>query len=404
MSKKKIVVFFVVLLLVTNGITFASTNILGLKIGSRIILNKEDYKVLSEVYKENSKINMVKSVIEDLYLRDVDQEKLLEGQIKGMVNALDDPYSVYMSKNDFESFNISSTGVFGGIGVIVTPGEDNLITVVSPIEDTPGERAGIKTGDKIIKVNGKEFFADKMDEAVAIMRGTPDTDVNITIMRKDKDGLNDTFEVDIKREIIRLVSVKSGVVDGDIGYIRLTTFNTTTSDDFNKHLKDLEEKSVKALVLDLRGNPGGLLNVSVDIADALLGESTVVYTQDKSGNKKYEKSDKAQTDLPLVLLVDGGSASASEVLAGAIKDNNRGTIVGTTTFGKGVVQRIKNLPDGSGVKVTTSEYFSPNGVNIHGVGIKPDVEVELNDDVENTGMDNLEEDNQLKKAIEVLRK
>lgn len=403
MSKKKIVVFFVVLLLITNGITFAATNIVGLKMGSRIVLNKEDYEELSEVYQKNAKIMMVKEVIDDLYLREVDEEDLFEGQIKGMVNALEDPYSIYMTKNEFESFNVSSDGVYGGIGVIVTPGEDNLITVVSPIEDTPGERAGIRTGDKILKVDGKEFFADKMDEAVAIMRGQPDTDVTITIMRKDKQDLMDTFEVVIKREIIKLVSVKSGILEDNLGYIRLTSFDKVTSDDFNMHLKELELKGVKGLILDVRGNPGGLLNVSVDIADALLGESTIVYTEDKNGKRQYEKSDKAQTKLPLVLLVDGGSASASEILAGAIKDNDRGSIVGTTTFGKGVVQRIKNLPDGSGVKVTTSEYFSPEGVNIHGIGIVPDVEVELNEDITNTGMDYLEEDNQLQKAIEILR-
>jgi carboxyl-terminal processing protease len=338
-----------------------------------------------------------------MYLWEYDQEDLYEGQIKGMVDALGDPYSVYMTKDEYESFNIETDGIYGGVGIIVTPGEDDLITVVSPIEDTPGERAGIRTGDKIIKVEGKEYFSETMDEAVSLMRGEPDTDVQITIMRRDKDGNTETFDLNIRREIIRLQSVKSGVVQEDIGYIRLTAFDNLTYEDFRKALMDIQSKNVKGIVLDLRSNPGGLLNVSVDIADELLGEGTVVYTEDKYKQRQYEESDSKMVDLPLVVLVNEGSASASEILAGAIRDLDRGTLVGTTTFGKGLVQRIRDLPDGSGIKVTVAEYFTPDGINIHGTGIEPDVVVELNEDVEGIGLDYLDQDNQLQKAIEVLR-
>lgn len=403
MSKKKMIVIFVVLLLVTNLATFVIGNFVSVSMGNRVVIQKNEYETLSDLYKDNSKILQIKSVIDEMYLWEVEDQELLDGQLKGMVDALGDPYSIYMTQNEYESFNMGTDGIYGGIGIIVTPEEDGFITVVSPIEDTPGERAGIRSGDKIIKVEGKEYFSDSMDEAVSLMRGEPDTEVVITIMRRDKEGNTETFDIEITREIIRLESVKSGIIQDDIGYIRLTAFDNLTYEDFMKALMDVQSKGAKGLVLDLRSNPGGLLNVSVDIADELLGEATVVYTEDKNENRQYEKSDSKMVDLPLVVLVNEGSASASEILAGAVRDNNRGTLIGTTTFGKGLVQRIKDLPDGSGIKLTVSEYFTPNGTNIHGIGIEPDVVVELDEDVEGVGLDYLDQDNQLIKAIEVLR-
>ncbi|MCR3955980.1 MAG: S41 family peptidase [Gudongella sp.] len=403
MSKRKMVVIFVALLLITNLATLVIGNFVSVFVGNRVIVERSEYEELNEVYQENAKIQQVKHVIDEMYLREYDQEDLYEGQIKGMVGALEDPYSIYMTREEYESFNMETDGIYGGIGIIVTPGEDDLITVVSPIEDTPGERAGIRTGDKIIKVEGKEYFSETMDEAVSLMRGDPNTEVQITIMRRDKDGNTETFDLNITREIIRLQSVKSGVIQEDIGYIRLTAFDNLTYEDFMKALMDIQSEGVRGIVLDLRSNPGGLLNVSVDIADELLGEGTVVYTEDKYGQRQYEESDSKMVDLPLVVLVNEGSASASEILAGAIRDLDRGTLIGTTTFGKGLVQRIRDLADGSGIKLTVSEYFTPDGINIHGTGIEPDVVVELNEDVEGIGLDYLDQDNQLQKAIEVLR-
>ncbi|WP_409226970.1 S41 family peptidase [Gudongella sp. SC589] len=403
MSKRKMVVIFVALLLITNLGTLVVGNFVSVMVGNRVILARSEYEELNDVYRSNAKIQQVKKVIEEMYLREYDEEDLYEGQLKGMVEALGDPYSVYMTKDEYERFNMETDGIYGGIGIIVTPGEDDLITVVSPIEDTPGERAGIRTGDKIIKVEGKEYFSSTMDEAVSLMRGEPNTEVRITIMRRDKEGNTESFDLNITREIIRLQSVKSGVIQDDIGYIRLTAFDNLTYEDFMKALMGIQSENVKGIVLDLRSNPGGLLNVSVDIADELLGEGTVVYTEDKYERRQYEESDSKMVDLPLVVLVNEGSASASEILAGAIRDLDRGTLVGTTTFGKGLVQRIRDLPDGSGIKVTVSEYFTPDGINIHGTGIQPDVIVELNEDVEGIGLDYLDQDNQLQKAIEVLR-
>lgn len=403
MTKRKMLVIFLIVLIFTNAVAFGFGSFTSIQLGDKIMVSRSEYDVLKKLQLDNEKLVTVRKTIDELYLREVDDEALREGQIKGMVAALNDPYSVYMSKSEYEEFNMETEGEYGGIGIIVTPGDDNLITVVSPIEDTPGERAGIKTGDKIIRVEGVDYFAETMDEAVSKMRGEPDTQVTITIFRSEN-GDSETFDVTITREIIKLVSVKSELLEGDIGYIRLTSFDVPTASDFLNHLSRLKMQGIKGIIIDVRNNPGGLMNVSTDIADELLGKATIVYTEDKNGNKEYIYSDNKLTDLPLVILVNGGSASASEILAVAVQDNGRGLLVGTTTFGKGVVQRLRDLPDGSGIKLTVSEYFTPADKNIHGIGIEPDFVVELNEEAEGIGIDYLEQDNQLQKAIEELRK
>lgn len=403
MSKKKAISIMVVLVIVSSLLTFTLSNMLALQVGNKVVIPKAEYNELTSLYDDFSKIIGVEDYIKENYLRDVDHDKALDGQLKGLVQSLEDPYSQYLTVDEYASFTQQTAGIYGGIGVIVTPGEDNLITVVSPIEDTPGERAGLKTEDKILKVNGAEFYADTMDKAVKVMKGKPNTPVTLTIGRKDKEGIYQMFDIEIIREEIRLVTVKSNIIDENIGYIKLTSFDELTYEDFKASLNGLEAEGVKGLVIDLRNNPGGLLNITANIADEFLGEADIVYTETKNGEREYLKSRKGMTNLPLVILVNGGSASASEILAGAIQDHGRGELVGTTTFGKGVVQRIKPLPDGSGIKLTISEYFTPNGTNIHGIGIVPDVVVELNEDVEEIGVNNITNDNQLQKALEVLK-
>lgn len=403
MSKKKVITLMVVLLLITNVVTFGLTNLVSVTFNNKAYIPKAEYNKLKSVYNEFSKVMAVESYVKQNYLRDVDEKKLVDGQLKGMLQSLDDPYSTYMTQDEFTSFLQETSGTYGGIGVVVTPGDDNLITVVSPIEGTPGERAGIKSGDKIIKVNGVEYLGENMDKAVKVMKGEPNTNVVLTILRKDKEGKNDIFDLEITREIIRLVTVKSNIIDDNIGYIKITSFDDLTYKDFKAELDKLGKRNIKGLIIDLRNNPGGLLDRCVQIADELLGEGDIVYTQTKSGKRTYEKSGKSMVDYPLVLLVNGGSASASEILAGAIKDHKRGTLIGTTTFGKGVVQRIHDLDDGSGLKLTISEYFTPNGTNIHGIGITPDIVVELPEGVEEIGVDNLKEDIQLRTALEEIK-
>lgn len=405
MSKKRLIVFFVIVLILTNITTFSLSNSLSLQLNSKVVIPKTDYDYLKSTAKEFSKVQLVESLIKESYLKDVDNETLREGQLKGIVASLGDPYSQYLTADEYTDLSQQTSGEYGGIGVIVTPGEDNLITVVSPIKGTPGEVAGIKPEDKIIAVDGKEFMAEDMDKAVKIMKGKPKTKVVLTILRKNKDGSNKTFDLDIVREKIRLETVNSSIVDDDIGYINITSFDELTYKDFMKDLKKLQGKDVKGLIIDLRNNPGGLLDVTADIADELLGEGTIVYTETKGGEKEYYKSKPSQIDIPLVVLVNGGSASASEILSGAIKDYKRGELIGTKTFGKGIVQRIRPLPtkDGSAIKLTISEYFTPNGTNIHGIGIEPDIVVELPEDIKVIGVENLKEDTQLKKALEVIK-
>ncbi len=403
MTRKRTIIFVVLLLLITNVITFGMTNLVTLQFKERVIISKDEYQSLTQNYNEFGKLSSIKKYIDNNYLREVNNDDLVDGQIKGMVASLNDPYSAYMNDEEFKSFTEDTSGLYGGIGVIVTPGEDNLITIVSPLEDTPGERAGLKTGDKIVKVNGVEYYGENMDEAVKIMRGDPNTKVNLSILRTDKNNDKETLDIEITREIIRLVTVKSSVIDNNIGYLRITSFDEITYDDFKDNLKGLENNGVEGLIIDLRSNPGGLLNICADIADELLGEGDIVFTQTKDGQKEYLKSDRKQTELPLVVLVNEGSASASEILAGAIKDHNRGQLIGTTTFGKGVVQRIRDLGDGTGIKLTVSEYFTPNGTNIHGIGITPDIVVELPEEAEGIGLDYLDQDLQLQKALEVIK-
>lgn len=405
MSSRKRIVFFAVILILTNLLTFGLSNTLSLQLNSKVVLPKAEYEYLRSTANEFSKVQLVEGFIKENYLKDVDDEKLIEGQLKGLVASLDDPYSQYLTADEFKDLTQETSGEYGGIGVIVTPGEDNLITVVSPIKGTPGEKAGLKPEDRIIAVDGQEFMAEDMDKAVSVMKGKPRTKVTLTILRKDKEGSSETFDVKLSREKIRLITVNSSVIDDTIGYINISSFDELTYKDFMKDLKKLQDQKVEGLIIDLRNNPGGLLDVTANIADELLGEGTIVYTETKEGEREEYKSKASKIDIPLVVLVNGGSASASEILSGAIKDYKRGELIGTKTFGKGIVQRISPLPtkDGSAIKLTVSEYFTPNGTNIHGLGIEPDIVVELPEDIEVIGVENLKEDTQLQKALEVLK-
>lgn len=336
------------------------------------------------------------------YYKDIDNETLNTGLIKGVVNSLDDPYSEFMTKEELKKFMESTNGKYVGVGLVVSPGNDGYITVVSPIKGSPAYKAGIKSGDRIIKVDEVEYSAETMQDAVNKMRGEEGKTVNITVLREEQKQKK-VHEFKIKRETIKLQTVDGRILEKNIGYIAISEFDKPTYDDFMKELEALKKKGAQKLVLDLRGNPGGLLDVCTKIADVFLDKGTIVYTKYKDGKKDYYYSDEKKEDMPLVVLVNGGSASASEIVSGALKDRKRAKLVGTQTFGKGIVQRLFNLPYETAVKLTISEYFTPNGNNIHKVGITPDVVVELPDNIKGIGPDYLNEDTQLKKALEILK-
>ncbi|GAB6085219.1 S41 family peptidase [Alkaliphilus crotonatoxidans] len=399
-SKKKAIIGAIAIVLLTTILNVTVGNFIAVKLDQKYIISENTYQYYQNIQNQYGKLFQLNDYLLNNYYQELDQETLIEGAIEGMFDSIGDPYTDYMTAKEFNDLMTRTSGSYGGIGVIVTPGEDGYVTVVSPIEDTPGERAGITTGDRIIAVNGEAVTADKLDYAVELMKGEPGSSVVLSIKRE---GRAEPFDVDIKREEIRIQTVKSEVLNDNIGYIRISTFDEKTAADFKQHLKELEQKGIKGLVLDLRNNPGGLLDQCIEIADTLLGEQVIVYTEDRHGVREEERSNKSKVDYPLVLLVNKGSASASEILAGAVKDGGEGTIVGTTTFGKGLVQQVKPLSDGTGFKYTVSQYFTPNGTNIHGTGIEPNIVVELPEELANASNIEQSEDLQLQKAIEVIK-
>ncbi len=410
MKLKKILITILVLAL------FLTSNVISYNLGNsskkladkKIIAKKDENEKSSKKINDEyvlERINEVKRMIDKNYYKKADDYDVLIGMLKGAVNSLKDPYSYYMTEDEYKKFNEETDGEFAGLGIYVSGSiDDNLITVVAPMKGTPADRAGVKTDDKIIKINGKDFTADKMDDAVKIMRGKPGEKVKITVLRRDENGKAKFIDFEIVREIIKVQTVSSKLLKDNIGYISISGFDTPTYNDFDKQYKELKKQGMKKLILDLRNNPGGLLTTSTQVVNTFLDGGLIMYTLDKQNNKETINATKGADDIKIVVLVNKGSASASEIVAGALKDRKRATIIGTQTFGKGIVQTVFNMPDGEGLKLTTSAYYTPSGVNIHGKGIAPDIKVELNKEVKTISIDNLAKDNQIQKAIEILNK
>lgn len=354
--------------------------------------------------KHMAQMDAMKKLIDENFLFDYDESKLYDGSLKGMFESLDDPYTSFYTKEEFSKLMEDVSGKYAGIGVVVQASEEGYIKAISVFDDSPASKAGIKVGDFITKVNDKSYSANEMEEAVNEIKGDVGSEVKLTILRTNEDGKAEEKEFSVKREDIKVDTVDSKVVEKDdkkIGYLKLKQFEEVTKEDFAKELQGLKAQNVDGIVLDLRNNPGGNLDVCLAIADTFLDEGLIVSTVDKKGEEIVEKSDEDSDKTPMTVLINENSASASEILAGAFKDRQRAKIVGKTSFGKGIVQKLFPFEDGTGVKITISEYFTPNKTKIHKIGVKPDVEVE-NDKDFTLDIENLDQDKQFQKAMEVL--
>jgi len=328
-------------------------------------------------------------IVKSRYVEEVSSDTLMAGAIKGMVKSLNDPHSIYMDAKTFKEFMIETEGSFGGVGIVIGM-KDKLLTVIAPIEGTPGEKAGIKSGDQIIKIDGQDTKDMALDEAVNKIRGQEGSKIVLTLMRGQE-----VQDYTLTRSNIQIKTVAGKMLENNIGYIRLSMFNENTGNEFIRKLQELEKQGMKALVLDLRDNPGGLLNESVKVASQFVPKGPVVSVVTRDGQRETHTSNLETTKYPVVILVNGGSASASEIVAGAAQDTGAGTLVGTKTYGKGSVQTVVRLDEGSAIKLTIAKYLTPKDRSINGVGIEPDIVVEL--------PESKDKDVQLDKALEVLK-
>ena len=345
------------------------------------------------------KIKYLENMIDEEYLGEISTDKLEEGVYAGLIYGLGDVYSRYYTKDEYEQESVTTEGSYVGIGVAMQKYTAGGVQIVECYKGSTAEEAGIKVDDVITAINGEDITDTELQDVVSIIKDNEDKDVVLTVQRKGED----TQEITVKVSNVELPSVFGEMLDENTGYIQITEFKGVTVEQYEAVFADLKEQGMERLVVDLRDNPGGLLNVVCDILRDILPEGLIVYTEDKNGNRSEETCDgKNPLDMPLAVLVNGNSASASEIFAGAVKDYGIGTIVGTTTYGKGVVQSIRQLSDGSAVKLTIANYYTPKGNSINKTGIRPDVEVELSPELLNQEEITHEEDNQLQAALNSL--
>ena len=345
--------------------------------------------------KTTEKLGVLENTIKQYFWQDVDESTLEEGVYKGLLESLDDPYSVYYTHDELVQLQQQTEGIYYGIGAYISQdNEMGYVRVSKIIKNTPAEASGLQQDDYIYKVDGEDMQGKDSSYVVSKIKGEAGTKVTITVVRE---GATDPIDIEVERQKIESPTVEYQMLDNDMAYIQITEFDLVTTEQFEEAYKQAQTDGMKGLILDLRSNPGGNLSTVCDIARMILPKGLIVYTEDKYGKREEYTCDGAnQIKVPLVVLTNGYSASASEILAGAVKDYGIGTLVGTTTYGKGIVQKVINLSDGSAVKLTVSNYFTPNGNNIHKIGIEPDVEVEFDAEQYKNGVDN-----QLEKAKEV---
>ena len=352
---------------------------------------------LSEDASSEEKLSVLKGLIDENYIGDVDEEALEEGIYKGYIQGLEDPYSVYYNEEETKDLYETTEGEYSGIGAVLSQDlESGVITLVQIYEDSPAAKAGLKDNDILTKVGDIEVTGMDLSEVVTYIKGEKGTDVDLSVLRGED---AEEITVTATRDTVEAQTVKYEMLEGQTGYLSVSEFDSVTYAQYEEALNELTAQGMTGLIVDLRNNPGGNLNTVCEMLDLVLPKGTIVYTEDKDGKRETATSDdEHQINVPMVVLVNGNSASASEIYAGAIQDYGIGKIVGTQTYGKGVVQQIFDLGDGTSVRLTIAEYFTPNGRSIDGEGITPDVEVEYEADENNP-----EADNQLEKALEVMK-
>lgn len=401
-NKTQRVYKIIMLVVLTAVITALITTIAIYKLGGVGVGNIEKSTVQGNNSNISYTLSNFRNIIDKYYLGEVDDKALLEGAIKGYIAGLDDPYSEYFTKEELEDYKEDTMGNFTGIGIyMVKNTEKNAIQVLAPIKGTPAEEAGILPGDIIYKINDEVYTGDQMTEASNKIKGETGSKVKLQIIREDK-----TIDLEVERKNIKVNHVESKIIDNTIGYLKLSTFDEGCAAEFKEKLEELKKQNITSLIVDLRNNGGGIVDEALDIANLLTEkDATLLITTDKNGKEEVKKAKSGKAiNVPVMVLTNGNSASSSEILAGALKDNNAAKIVGTKTYGKGVIQELLTLSDGSGLKITTNEYYTPNKNKINKVGIEPDEKIELPEEYKNKLTIPEDQDTQLQKAIELLKK
>lgn len=367
--------------------------------GVKFVQQRQYNGVLSDT-SHVQKIEYLEKLIDQEYLGEMDNDEMAEGVYAGLVYGLGDVYSRYYTADEYAQETASTDGAYAGIGVSIQKNKNGGVQIAECYEGGPGAEAGLQTGDVITAINDTDVTDMELSDVVSIIRENKDKTIVLTVLRENEDS---SREISVDVTDVELPSVSGEMLDESTGYIQITQFTGVTPQQYKDTFAELKDKGMERLVIDLRDNPGGLLTSVCDILREILPEGLIVYTEDKYGNREEETCDgKNKLDMPLAVLVNENSASASEIFAGAVQDHGVGTIVGTTTYGKGVVQELRQLSDGSAVKLTVSNYYTPNGNSINKVGIKPDVEVKLASELLNKDEITHEEDNQLQKALNVI--
>ncbi len=392
----KLTMLILIIIIITSLIT-AFTTYQYLSKNNNLITIKADTGSLEGL--EYTLANF-RSELDKKYMGEINDEELIEGAIKGYVDALGDPYTTYYTKEEMKEIMEETNGNYVGIGIYMTmEPENDVILIIKPIENSPAEKAGLQAGDIITKINDVEYKGSQLEEASNKIKGEEGTEVKLEIYRN---GELKTFNV--KRENVLISHITAKAITNDIGYIVISDFEGGCAEEFERKYKELENKGIKKLIIDIRNNGGGIVDESLEIADMIVEKgANLLITKDKNGKEEITKAEKNPIiNMPIVVLINEYSASASEILAAALSENGKATLVGTKTYGKGIIQELHQLSDGSGLKITTNEYFTPKYNAIHKIGIYPDIELELSEEIKNQVVLEEKDDNQLQKAIEVL--